>query len=58
MIEARACRIAALAKRPDKAAIGTPAPGCAEPPASHRPGKAVLLPGRRKLARHPCEARP
>jgi hypothetical protein len=57
-IEARALRIAALAKRPDKAAIGTPAPGCAEPLATQSPGSFVLLPGRRKLACHPCEARP
>ena len=58
LVEARALRIAALAKRPDKAAIGTPAPGCALPDATHSPGSFVLLPGRRKLACHPCEARP
>ena len=49
---------AAAASLPDSVAIGTPAPGCALPPARYRPGRRVRAPGRLKLACQPCTAIP
>ena len=45
-VEARSANAACAAKRPDSAAIGTPAPGCVPPPARYKPGIFVLAPGR------------
>ncbi len=47
-----AVRLAA-ASRPERAAIGTPGPGCALPPARYSPGTLVRAPGRENEAIQP-----
>ena len=57
-VKARSVHSAAAASRPDKAAIGTPGPGCVLPPARYSPVTRVREPGRRNEAIQPWDAGP
>ena len=58
LVESRCAIRVAAASRPDRVAIGTPAPGCALPPARNSPGIAVAAEGLRKEDIQPCGAIP
>ena len=58
LVEARLAITASAARCPDKAAIGTPGPGCTLPPARYRPCRGVVEPGLLKMLVQPCVACP